>query len=75
MTDRLSPHAYVLAFVVALDPLTAAPHGVGCEVTRGGPGGGGGALSRQLEGAAAVEKEPAAPAEVRGWWRRRQRHR
>ena len=136
-------------------PLTAVPHGVGCEVTRGDPRGGGGALSRQragglpyslvfevhpcpahhlpgsstrsmtsssppprpaplqarlwppnsrsslreraaarrssrasrgggsaptmsafgLEGAAAVEKEPAAPAEVRGWWRRRQRYR
>ena len=28
-------------------PLTAAPHGVGCEVTRGDPGGGGGALFRR----------------------------
>ena len=31
-------------------PLTAAPHGVGCEVTRGDPGGGGGALSRRSSG-------------------------
>ena len=28
-------------------PLTAAPHGVGCEVTRDDPGGGGGALFRR----------------------------
>ena len=28
-------------------PLTAAPHGVGCEVTRGDPGGGGEALFRR----------------------------
>ena len=27
--------------------LTAAPHGVGCEVTRGDPGGGGGVLFRR----------------------------
>ena len=26
---------------VIYTPLTAAPHSVGCEVTRGGPGGGG----------------------------------
>ena len=41
-------------------------------------GGGGSAPTMSafgLEGAAAVEKEPAAPAEVRGWWRRRQRYR
>ena len=32
-------------------PLTAAaPHGVGCEVTRGDPGGGGGALFRRSSG-------------------------
>ena len=31
-------------------PLTAAPHGVGCEVTRDDPGGGGGALSRRSSG-------------------------
>ena len=31
-------------------PLTAAPHGVGCEVTRDDPGGGGEALSRRSSG-------------------------